>query len=45
MQDILTSNLAVALTTAGSAPSDPLPSQIEDLPEPAQFILQFADAL
>jgi hypothetical protein len=45
LQDIVTSNLAIALTTAGQAPSTPPPSQVEGLLEPAQFILQFADAL
>ena len=45
MQDLLTSNLAHALTSAGSTPSTHPQCRLEDLPEPAQFILQVADAL
>jgi hypothetical protein len=45
LHDLLTSSLAIALTSAGSAPTTHSQSRIEDLPEPAQFILQFADAL
>jgi hypothetical protein len=45
LQDLLTSNLAIALASAGSAPATHPKSRIGDLPEPAQFILQFADAL
>jgi hypothetical protein len=45
MQDLLTSNLAHALTSAGSAPPTHPQCRLEDLLEPAQFILQFADAL
>jgi hypothetical protein len=45
LQDLLTSSLAIALTSAGSAPTTHPQSRIEDLPEHAQFVLQFADAL
>jgi hypothetical protein len=45
LQDLLTSTLAIALTFAGSAPTTHPQSRIEDLPQPAQFILQYADAL
>jgi hypothetical protein len=45
LHDLLTSSLAHKLTYAGSAPSTHPQCRLEDLPEPAQFILQFADAL
>jgi hypothetical protein len=35
LQDLLTSNLAIALTSAGSAPTTHPQCRIEDLPEPA----------
>jgi hypothetical protein len=45
LQDLLTSSLAHELTSAGSTPSTHPQCRLEDLPEPAQFIIQFADAL
>jgi hypothetical protein len=45
LQDLLTSDLTAALTSNGSAPSTHPQCRLEDLPEQAQFILQFADAI